>query len=62
MAHDLLIRGGLLIDGTGAPGRAGDVAINDGRISAIRENLPGEATKVIDAHSLAVAPGFIARG
>ena len=59
MAHDLLIRGGLLIDGTGAPGRAGDVAINDGRISAMGENLPGEATKVIDARSLAIAPGFI---
>ena len=59
MAHDLLIRRGLLIDGTGAPGRAGDVAINDGRISAMGENLPGEATKVIDARSLAIAPGFI---
>ena len=59
MAHDLLIRGGLLIDGTGAPGRTGDVAINDGRISAIGENLPGEAAKVIDARSLAIAPGFI---
>src|SRR6516164_2001147 len=59
MAHDLLIRGGLLIDGTGAPGRTGDVAIRDGRISAIEENLSGEAAKVIDARSLAVAPGFI---
>ena len=59
MAHDLLIRGGLLIDGTGAPGRVGDVAIRDGRISAVGENLPGEAAKVIDARSLAVAPGFI---
>src|SRR5271157_2753925 len=59
MEHDLLICGGLLLDGTGAPGRHGDIAIRDGRITAIGENLPGAAAKVIDARGLAVAPGFI---
>src|SRR3982074_1959758 len=59
MAHDILIRGGLLLDGTGAAGRLGDLAIRDGRIAAIGTNLGDDAAKVIDATGLAVAPGFI---
>jgi N-acyl-D-amino-acid deacylase len=59
MPYDLLIRGGQLIDGTGAPARGGDLAINAGRISAMGPALGGEAAKVIDAEGLAVAPGFI---
>jgi N-acyl-D-amino-acid deacylase len=59
MKHDVLIRGGLLLDGTGAAGRLGDIAIRDGRIAAIGDELRGEAAKVIDARGLAVAPGFI---
>src|SRR5271166_1254836 len=59
MEHDVLIRGGLLLDGTGAAGRPGDIAIRDGRIAAIGDKLRGEAAKVIDARGLAVAPGFI---
>jgi N-acyl-D-amino-acid deacylase len=59
MEHDVLIRGGLLLDGTGAAGRPGDIAIRDGRIAAIGRELRGEAAKVIDARGLAVAPGFI---
>src|ERR1700674_507143 len=59
MEHDILIRGGLLLDGTGAVGRPGDMAIRDGRIAAIGRKLRGEAAKVIDARGLAVAPGFI---
>src|SRR6476620_10212905 len=59
MAHDILIRGGLLLDGTGAAGRRGDLAIRAGRIVAIGADLGADAAKLIDATGLAVAPGFI---
>jgi N-acyl-D-aspartate/D-glutamate deacylase len=59
MTHDILIRGGLLLDGTGAAGRLGDLAIRDGRIVAMGADLGEDATKLIDATGLAVAPGFI---
>jgi N-acyl-D-amino-acid deacylase len=59
MPHDILIRGGVLLDGSGAPGRRGDVAIGDGRITAIGTDIETDAAKVIDATGLAVAPGFI---
>lgn len=57
--YDLVIRGGLLVDGTGAPGRIGDVAIQGDRIVAVGELGPYEAGRTIDATGLAVAPGFI---
>jgi len=57
--HDILIRGGLLFDGTGAARKPGDVAIRDGRIAAVAGDIDEAAAKVIDAHGLAVAPGFI---
>jgi N-acyl-D-amino-acid deacylase len=56
--HDILIRNGLLFDGTGNPGVIGDIAIEAGRIAAIG-SVAGGATKIIDADGLAVAPGFI---
>src|ERR1043166_5702317 len=59
MPYDLLIRGGTLIDGSGAPGARGDLAIAGGRIAALAPSLDGDATKVIDADGLAVTPGFI---
>src|SRR3954454_9132182 len=59
MEYDVLIRGGLLLDGTGAAGTPGDLAIRAGRIAAVGTELDGAAKKVIDAHGLAVAPGFI---
>ena len=59
MAWDILIRGGLVIDGSGQPGESADVAIADGRIARIGEGLAGEAARVIDAAGLAVTPGFI---
>ena len=56
---DVIIRNGHVVDGTGAPWYAGDVAIRDGRIAAIG-HLEGEnAKRTIDAHGMAVAPGFI---
>ena len=58
MPHDLLIRNGLVIDGTGTPGRRADIAIDAGRITEIG-SLSGGAKRVIDAEGLAVAPGFI---
>ena len=59
MEYDVLIRGGLLIDGSGAEGRSSDLAIRAGQIAAIGTDLTGEAAKIIDADGLAVAPGFI---
>ena len=56
--HDLIIRGGTVIDGTGAAGRVADVAVKTGRIAAIGE-VPSSGTREIDAEGLAVCPGFI---
>src|SRR5689334_3057822 len=58
MTVDLLIRGGTLIDGTGAPGRPGDLAVRDGRIAAVG-TITEDAARVIEATGLVVAPGFI---
>ncbi len=59
MTLDLLLRGGRLFDGSGAPGEIGDLAIRDGRIAAVGGTVTDEAATVIDAGGLAVAPGFI---
>ncbi len=58
MAYDLLIKNGMLVDGTGAPARRADVAITGGTIAEIGRVTGGAAT-VIDAADLVVAPGFI---
>jgi len=55
---DLVIRHGLLFDGTGNPAFHGDVAIRGGRIAAVGR-VDGTGQKEIDATGLAVAPGFI---
>ena len=57
--HDILIRGGLLFDGTGDAAVPADLAISAGRIAAIAPQIDEPATKTIDASGLAVAPGFI---
>ena len=56
--HDLLIRGGTIIDGTGAPSYSGDVAIKDGRITETGK-IGGAAKRTIDASGLLVAPGWV---
>jgi len=58
MAHDLLIRGGTLVDGSGAPARRADVAIANGRIAAVGEISDG-ARQVVEIDGHVVAPGFI---
>ncbi len=57
--YDLLIYGGLLIDGSGAAARRADVAVKAGRIAAIGSLPRGSAKDTIDATRLVVAPGFI---
>ena len=55
---DVVIRNGLVIDGTGAPGQIADVALNDGRIAAVGE-VSESGAREIDAKGLVVAPGFV---
>jgi N-acyl-D-amino-acid deacylase len=54
---DMVIRGALVVDGTGTSGYRAEVGVDAGRIAAIGENLSG--TRVIDADGLVLAPGFI---
>lgn len=58
-SYDVLIRGGTVYDGSGAPGLKADVALKGDRIARIGELSGASATKVIDATGKAVAPGFI---
>ena len=59
MNWDILIRGGLVIDGSGRPGEIADVALRGGRIAAVGQSLPAGSARTIDAEGLAVAPGFV---
>src|SRR5688500_17360021 len=56
---DVIIRGGTVYDGTGAPGRRIDVAIRGDRIAGVGDFRSAQASTVVDASGLAVAPGFI---
>jgi len=58
MGHDLLIKNGTVIDGSGAPRYQGDIGIQDGRIAEIGR-IRTAADQVIDADGRIVAPGFI---
>ena len=55
---DLLIRGGTLIDGTGAPGRTADVGVAGGKVVAVGE-VDEPAARTIDADGALVTPGFV---
>ena len=57
MSTSTVIRGGTVIDGTGAPGVASDVLIRDGRIAEIGTGLSGD--RELDASGAVVTPGFI---
>ncbi len=56
--YDLVLRGGTIVDGTGAPGVPGDVAVRGDRIVAVGA-VAGRGAAEIDARGLVVAPGFI---
>ena len=59
MPWSLLLRGGSVVDGSGAPARRADVAIEGERIAAVAPSLAGQAARVVDATDKVVAPGFI---
>jgi N-acyl-D-amino-acid deacylase len=56
---DLIIRNGTVVDGSGAPGRAADLAVENGRIAGIGDFSEARAARELDAAGLVVAPGFI---
>jgi len=56
--HDLVIRGGKVVDGTGEDAREGDVAVTDGRITQVGK-VSGAARRTIDADGRLVTPGFV---
>lgn len=56
--HDLVIRGGFVVDGSGAPGRAADIAITDGKIAEVGA-INASGREEIEARDKLVAPGFV---
>lgn len=60
MRYDVILRSGLVFDGSGAPGRLADVGIRDGKVAAIEESLdPALGDHVVDATGQWVMPGFL---
>ena len=57
--YDLIIRGGRIVDGSGAEPFVGDVAIKDGTICEVRPSVKGSADQEVDASGKAVTPGFV---
>ncbi len=55
---DLIVRGGTVLDGSGAPGQTADVAVRDGLVVAVGK-VDGTATRVVDADGALVTPGFV---
>ena len=56
--HDLVIRGGLMVDGAGSDPSVADIAVKDGLITEVGSDL-GSAKRTIDAEGLVVTPGFV---
>ena len=56
---DVLVRGGLVVDGTGAPAWRGDIAVAGGRIVYAGPEFTGSARETIEAEGLLVTPGFV---
>ena len=56
--HDIVIRGGTIVDGTGASAFCGDVVIHDGRIITVGGKA-GPGRRVIDADGMLVTPGWV---
>ena len=59
MAHDLVIRGGTVVDGSGAPGYRADVGVEDGKIVEIGAISRSDGAVEVDADGLVVTPGFV---
>jgi N-acyl-D-amino-acid deacylase len=59
MALDVIVTGGTVVDGTGAPARRADIGVAQGRIVTVDERLDDAHASRIDAAGLVVAPGFI---
>jgi N-acyl-D-amino-acid deacylase len=59
MQYDLVVTGGVLVDGLNVPRRRADVAVKNGVIAAIGDIPVSDATEVLDASGMIVAPGFI---
>lgn len=57
--HDLLIRNGTLVDGTGSPSRRADVAVSGGVVTAVGEDASGPARRTVDAEGQLVLPGWV---
>jgi N-acyl-D-aspartate/D-glutamate deacylase len=58
MAHDVVIRGGVVHDGTGAPGRRGDIAVDGGIITEVG-TVTARGREELDADGHVVSPGFV---
>jgi len=56
---DILIKNGLVVDGSGTAGFRADVGVEDGRIAEVGPLTAAQAATVVDATGLVVAPGFI---
>ena len=57
--YDIILKGGTIVDGTGGPARAADLAISGGKIALIADHIDAPAAETVDVSGLAVAPGFI---
>ena len=57
-SHELVIRGGTVVDGTGAPARTADVGVDEGRITEVGK-VDGRGAREVDADGLIVAPGWV---